>query len=278
MENAKSNGIYRYYKDTINFSDRSLQEIYDAMKEDGSESSSRDIINFWISNESRLRISEKLKADFSPVFVYHYVALLYYMMSLFSTRGLPYPRTLIFSGNGSRYIDNYITADLNSLEEIVRTVASKFYGSSVGKIEVVLPEYRKESTCYGGLYHKDGPEPEAVIYVGDGYSAEYSNVAKLKAAYKETVRPGVIKEVHKMNAVFVEVMKSLIANSTAETFNMDLVNSTVEDVVDNALESNYQRLVVEGCSDDEPFNDTLFFYPVIQGILKLTENCPKAKK
>lgn len=87
-----------------------------------------------------------------------------------------------------------------------------------------------------------------------------------------------IKEVHKMNAVFVEVMKSLIANSTAETFNMDLVNSTVEDVVDNALESNYQRLVVEGCSDDEPFNDTLFFYPVIQGILKLTENCPKAKK
>ena len=81
-----------------------------------------------------------------------------------------------------------------------------------------------------------------------------------------------------MNAVFIEVMKSLIAKSIAETFNLDIIGNTVEDVVENALESNYQRRVVEECSDDEPFNDTLFFYPVIQGILKLTENCPKAKK
>lgn len=278
MENAKANGIYRHYKDKINFSDKSLQEIYDSMKEDGSEVSSRDIINFWISNESRIRISEKFKTDFSPVFVYHYVALLYYMMSMFRARGLSYPRTLIFSGNGSRYIDNYITTDLNSLEEIVRTIASKFYGSSVGRIEIVLPEYRKESTCYGGLYHKDGPEPEAVVYIGDGVPANYINVAELKAAYKDKVKSRVINEVHKMNAVFIEVMKSLIAKSIAETFNLDIIGNTVEDVVENALESNYQRRVVEECSDDEPFNDTLFFYPVIQGILKLTENCPKAKK
>lgn len=280
VENSKQNGIYLHYKDSIKFpSNPQKDEIYKSMIDRGSEASSKDILNFWITNDRDLGISNKLREDFSPVFVYHYVALLYYMMSMFKARGLQYPRTIIFSGNGSRYLDNYITKDCKTLETIVKIVVSKvFADDNVEKIEIVLPEQRKESTCYGGLYHKDGQaEPESVVFVGDGPIAPSVTFSELKKRYSSEIKSGVIKQVQRMNAVYQYVMSELIKNTVVNPFDTIKLSETVSSIVETALESNYQKIIAES-SDEEAFNDSLFFYPVVQGIFKLTQVCPKAKK
>ena len=278
MTDSKANGIYEHYKNDIKFSDESLSEVYLSMIAPGSEASSKDIINLWINNDGELHLSDKFRIDFLPLFVYHYVALLHYMMTMFKVNGLKCPRTLIFSGNGSRYIDDYMTSDVSVLEEITEMVAISVYGISPDRIEIILPEERKESTCYGGLYHKDGvPEPKSVVYVGDGDNDNFTCVEELKKAYEKKVRPGVVAEVNKMNEVFFEVMRLLMKKALSEYYDIDVIKKVVTEVIQDSLDTNYQKTVVDGCCDNEPFNDTLFFYPVIQGLFKLTKECPKAK-
>lgn len=279
MTNSKENGIYAYYKEKVDISDDTLKSVYKSMAETSSDASSSDIINFWLNNRHAVKVVDRFGTDFKPVFAYHYVSLIYYMMSLFRVNKLEYPKTIIFSGNGSRYIDDFLS-DTKTLEEITSKVISKVYETDVTeKVELVLPEFRKECTCYGGLYHADSAEePASVVYVGDCSGREFENVAQLKKAYSAGLKMEVEGEVHKMNGIFDDVMKMLVQKGVSEPFKLEEIKRTVDDVVDNALESNFQKTVVEGCSDDEAFNDSLFFYSVIQGIFELTKACPKAKK
>lgn len=278
MTDSKENGIYTYYKDKVDISDDTLKIVYNSMIETSSQASSNDIINFWLNNRKYMRIVDKFGTDFKPVFAYHYVALMYYVMSMFKVNGLEYPKTLIFSGNGSRYIDDFLSGDVAVLKELTSKVIFSVYDTVSEKIELILPEYRKECTCYGGLYHKDEEDaPRPVVYVGNGKQTSFVTVEELKKAYP-SLKPDIEGEVHKMNGVFGEVMKSLVQNGASEPFKIDEIKKIVDGVVSNALESNFQKVVVDGSSDSEPFNDSLFFYPVIQGIFELTKVCPKAKK
>lgn len=100
----------------------------------------------------------------------------------------------------------------------------------------------------------------------------------MKAAYRDDLKTEIENEVHKMNGIFGRVMTMLVESGVSEPFKLDVIGGKVDEVVGNALESNFQKTVVDGCSDEEPFNDSLFFYPVIQGIFELTKVCPEAKK
>lgn len=123
--NARDNGIFKHYKDKIHFDTNELKELYEAMLK-SNHTSTRDIINLWISNDKETEISKKLRADHISTFVYHYTALVYYMSAMFKANGLPYPRTIIFSGNGSKYIDNYITDSKTCLKQITELIVSRY--------------------------------------------------------------------------------------------------------------------------------------------------------
>jgi hypothetical protein len=73
------------------------------------------------------------------------------MASLYKDNNLSAPKTIVFSGNGSKYIDNFITDDRDILKKLIDLVFSKVFGG-VHNVNVVLPSVRKEATCYGGLY------------------------------------------------------------------------------------------------------------------------------
>lgn len=280
MKNSRENGIFLRYRDKLDSSlTPALKEIYESMIAKDSGASSRDIINFWISDTKGLEIPSLFHRDFLPVFVYHFTASLYYIASLFKANGFEYPKTLIFSGNGSRYIDGYITDDKSVLENVAGMVTAVVYGLKNAEVEIVLPEERKETTCYGGLWCKGNyKDPTPVLYAGDGCGSEYEDVADLKRRYHGGMKENVVTEVRKMNAVFIDVMNFLIKKEVAATsVELDAVSKTINSGLSASLDANFQKNVEEQYKDSEQFKDTLFFYPVVQGIFELTKLLKDAK-
>ena len=257
--NARNNGIFNHYKDKINFETPELKELYESMLK-SNNTSTRDIINLWISNDRETEISKRLRKDHISTFVYHYTALVYYMASMFKA-----------SGNGSKYIDNYITDTVAFLKQITELVVSKVYNKPISDIELVLPDERKESTCYGGLYHRIGAaEPKPVVYLGDGENKEYKDVEAVNAAYTSGMKDKLSSEIAAMNRIYKEVLDALIQQSVIEQVDSAKMKDVVDSVVKDALISKYQTEILDKYMLQEPFNDTLFFLPVVEAILKLT--------
>ena len=50
---------------------------------------------------------------------------------MLKAKELSYPRTITFSGNGSRYIDQYITSNETLLAEVTHLVMSRVFGTEV---------------------------------------------------------------------------------------------------------------------------------------------------
>ena len=127
----------------------------------------KDIINFWLSNAEFCDIRKYLSSDFKPVFVYHLTSILFYMASMYKENNLTAPRTVVFSGNGSKYIDNSICSERRVLKQIIDLVFSRVFGGE-HNVHLELPNERKESTCYGGLYRDpNSPDVPEKVYQGD---------------------------------------------------------------------------------------------------------------
>lgn len=252
------------------FDTNELKELYEAMLK-SNHTSTRDIINLWISNDKETEISKKLRADHISTFVYHYTALVYYMSAMFKANGLPYPRTIIFSGNGSKYIDNYITDSKTCLKQITELIVSKVYETEISDMELVLPTERKESTCYGGLYHRaEAKEPKPVVYLGDGSNGEYKDVEAVNSAYSSGMKNKLANEIAAMNSIYKEVLDVLIQQSVIEQVDSARMKEVVDSVVNDALVSKFQTEILDKYMRQEPFNDTLFFLPVVEAVLQLT--------
>ena len=274
-ENAKGNenvnGIYSHYKDSIRFENKDLGKLYDDMNK-SEHTTTRDIINFWINNNSDCGIINKMKTDHPAVFAYHYTALIYYMASMFKTKELNYPRTITFSGNGSKYIDNFITSDKDILTELTSLIISKVYGKDkIGDIQLILPDYRKECTCYGGLYHQNNTEtPKQVLYMGDGTKNEYENVKDLKEAFNGCLRENIESEIDKLHQIYEIVLRYLIKQEEI-SIPVERMMKVVTSEVKDSLKTRFQTEIVNKYTNDEGFNDTLFFLPVVQSLFNLTK-------
>ncbi len=271
FKNSKKNGIYNRYKESINFYTESLRNLNSHMLSKD-ESTTQDIINFWISNNAETKIADKLRKDFSYAFAYHFTATMYYLASMLKAKTLSYPRTITFSGNGSRYIDQYITSNTELLTEITHLVMSTVFGTEINNIQIVLPEIRKESTCYGGLYHKEGAaHPMSVVYYGDGLAEECNDVDELVKKYSTSIKCNVISEVETMNAVYKQVLGLLIRKGVVDRqVSADAVLKLVNDGIADALDTKLQTEIIDVYSGQEQYNDTLFFIPVTEALLKLT--------
>ena len=236
------------------------------------ESTTQDIINFWISNNAETKIAYKLSTDFAFAFAYHFTATVYYLASMLKAKELSYPRTITFSGNGSRYIDQYITSNEALLTDVTHLVMSRVFGTEISDIQLVLPDIRNESTCYGGLYHKEGtPQPKSVVYYGDGSAYECEDVNELVNKYKTGIKANVIDKIETMNNIYKEVLgllirKGAVSGQIAADKVLDLVNTGIADILDSKLQTE----IIDVYSGQEQFNDTLFFIPITDALLQLT--------
>lgn len=266
---AKDNGIYKRYKDTLHFSNKNLETINEDFKiEKGVKT--KDIINFWLSNEKACDIIKLLNRDFKAVFAYHLTAILYYMASMYKDSGCEAPKTVVFSGNGSKYIDNFVCSDPRVLRKIINHVFSKVYGGE-HSINLELPKERKESTCYGGLYRDPNTDDvQEKVYQGDA-SLNYQTVGDINKRLTSLL-DALKKKYSEMAKLYKEVLDLLkqqqILDSTADT--TKYVEKAKEDM-STPFNTYYKTQVKERFSDETILHDSVFFIPVIDRIFEMTK-------
>ena len=269
--NDKQNGIYDRFVESIHFGDSEdeLEKLNISMRMDNTVST-KDIINFWLSNDDRSEISKKLKVSYKPLFLYHFASIVYYMASMYKAKGLACPRSVLFCGNGSKYIDGLLSSDKETIKEIVSTIFKEVYGE-IQSVQIILPEYRKESTCYGGLYRKTDVEvPEEFNFQGVS-DKEYENVESLIEAF-----PAMSKELNnsyeKFNMIYSKLLRILISKGEMDkNVDIDKVLHTVTDGMQDSLKKNFKTQVVQGMKGSEKYHDSVFFLPIIDNVLKLTK-------
>ncbi len=198
FDNDKGNGIYNKYVNTLHFSRPDIDELNKCFTVvDVDQHKTKDIINFWLSNDKYCDIKQRMSHDFKPVFIYHLTSILYYMACMYRDYKCEVPRTVVFSGNGSRYINEFICPDKSTLKKIINMVFSTVFGGE-HNVSLELPSERKESTCYGGLYRDAGAEdvPEK-IYQGDR-SANYDTVGDINKNF-DTLKASLMDKYEELN-------------------------------------------------------------------------------
>lgn len=267
--NVKENGIYRRYADNLRFTRQDLENLNECFKNVDSMKT-KDIINFWLTNEKYCDITRFLSNDFKPVFIFHLTSILFYMASMYKENGLDAPRTIVFSGNGSKYIDNFISSEHTALKKIVDMVFERVFGGS-HDVNIKLPKERKESTCYGGLYRdKNAPAVRDVVYQGDK-SKDYEKVGDIASNF-DTLKSALLTKYKDLASLYEQVLNMLkqqsIIDSMANT--TKYVTAAKEDM-GTPLSTYYKTQVREKYADEVSYNDSVFFLPVINKIFEMTK-------
>lgn len=269
FENVKENGIYQRYADNLRFTRKDLEDLnewykhVDVMK-------TKDIINFWLTNEKFCDISRLLSNDYKPVFIYHLTSILFYMAYMFKENNLAAPRTIVFSGNGSKYIDRFISSEFLVLKKIIDLVFKQVFGGKQD-VNIKLPEERKESTCYGGLYRD--PNAAAVrdiVYQGDK-SKDYENVGDININF-ESLKSALLVKYEELASLYKEVLNMLKQQNIIDGMaNLSKYVSAAEEDMGTPLSTYYKTQVKEKYADEVIYNDSVFFLPVINKIFNMTK-------
>ena len=195
--------------------------------------------------------------------------IIYYAATMYKYKGYAAPRSIVFSGNGSRYIDNFITEDNTLIERVVTSIFSKVYGT-VDNIHIVMPDIRKESTCYGGLYRPVNAEDvPAVIY--HGVDMEYDNVGQMNA--DSTLQNKLLLKYKEMNDLYGEVLDILKRGCVIDnSVDLNLFKNNAKTNYKENLSTHYLTDVRQKyTNDDDVCNDVAFFIPVVDKIFEMTK-------
>lgn len=267
FSNARENGIYNKYIGNLIWEDKDLGKLESEMQTNKNCSTS-DIINFWLSNSKDNGIIDKLHDDYLPLFAYHFTAIIYFIAKLYKYKDYASPRTIVFSGNGSRYIDDFVTDDIVLLEKVVTEIFKSVYGE-VASIHVVLPDTRKESTCYGGLY-RPASEVEAPEVIYHGVSKEYENVAQMNQ--DANLLPSLLNDYKEMNNLYSSVL-DILKQGGAIDRSLDVRPFKAEATKDYEanLKTHYRSDIEQNYDPEDVCNDSVFFIPIVDKIFELTK-------
>lgn len=271
MLDACDNGIYQYYKDKIVFKSSELKELNNYLLSKSTKSTTKDIINFWLEHDDETDISSELQKNYRPLFLYHFASIIFYMAEMLKSKGLHCPRAILFSGNGSKYIDNFITNNIDILQDLIMIILKEEFPDNDNTIQLILPSYRKESTCYGGLYREDS-DSSAIPYVFVGIDdKQYKNVEEIKLDFENGLCDKLYSQVVKLNKLYIEMLRCMIEKLNLEGIKMDEIEKTISKNIREALRTDFQKEILGKYDLSMPFGDSLFFLPIVDQILKLTK-------
>ena len=237
------------------------QEPYLTAKRDESKYSSEDVINFWLGNNSfNFARESRLRKDYKPAFITHLYAILYHIAQVMKSEEKILPNALIFSGNGSKYIE-YIGVEVvkqvagaafalvyaNDAREAEDVAAANSgitishdqteegfnYEQFVSNLIIKVPNATlsgKEKTAVGGLkIRRDGMnliEPPKKVYYGELLSEHSTYITKAK---KDLVTIDEASNLPRLNEEFV----MSICN------NIDNMQTGLRNLFDNLQLSTY---------------------------------------
>ena len=217
------------------------------------------------------------------VFIYFYVTLIYYVAQMMRQRGLQKPRSVMFSGTGSKVLD--IVGTKRDLDLISQAVFEQVYGEKYDQdgFSVVMERNEpKQITCRGALMQvRDDSGCESADKLNrllDDFSTplkyNYSMVEKQRLTYDDMesadVRQQIVAAVRQYNDFFCRlcdeihvVDRFLVDNKSLQRFK-ELVNKDLDHHLLNGW--NFVNKNADDKNGSDPIEDTVFFYPIIGSI------------
>lgn len=276
----KRNGIYLKLKEQVfrDLSTTELEAANEAYCADGSFASSDEIINFWLAHDNLTKATDKLNhSDFRLSYLLHLCAIVYHNLKLIKIKNRVPPTCIIFSGNGSKYVD--LIGKVNTIEKIWGFFARKLFNENIRNPQVILPsENRKEATCYGGLYLKT---PNTVRTNENYLGFENSNEKYFKYRDIENNQSLVFTKTLGAFNEFIEWFFQM--NDTTElnfrnefgiTTKISPLKKFLIDIAYENLLTGYRKRL-EQVDLEDPITDSIFYYPLIALIFIVNEISPE---
>ncbi len=217
------------------------------------------------------------------IFIYFYVTLIYYVARMMKHRGIGKPRSVMFSGTGSKVLD--IVGQQRELDLLTQAVFERVYGEryDADGFSVVMERNEpKQITCRGALMQvreqKGCAQVTELNRLMDSFDSRlkynYSMIFKETLTYddmeRDDVRQAVIAEVRTFNDFFIRLCDDI---HVADRFLVDYGSlQRFKEVVNKDLEHhlvngwNFINKNQEDRNGAELIEDTVFFYPVIGSI------------
>lgn len=229
--------------------------------------------NLRLSEDGRLKV----------VFIYFYAALIYYVARMMRHRALQKPRSVMFSGTGSKVLD--IVGAQRELDLLSQAIFERVYGEPYGADGFSVLMERKEPkqiTCRGALMQvrdQSGlASVEELNRMMDGFDSSlkyhFTCIPQEKLTYadmdKPEVRAEIVKAVQQFNDFFLRLMDDMHAvdRFLIDQQSMRRFRKLVGKDLDHHLLNGW-NFVNKNEPDREPtdeIEDTVFFYPIIGSI------------
>lgn len=217
------------------------------------------------------------------IFIYFYVTLVYYVASMMKQRRLAKPRSIMFSGTGSKVLD--IVGSNRDLDLISQAVFERVYGEKydVDGFSVVMERKEpKQITCRGALMQvRDDTgcvSVERLNKMLDDFDTplkyNFSMISTEKLTYDDMAsaetRQQLVDAVRQYNDFFCRlcdeihvVDRFLVDNKSLLRFK-ELVNKDLEHHLLNGWA--FVNKNADDKNGSDPIEDTVFFYPIIGSI------------
>lgn len=217
------------------------------------------------------------------VFIYFYASLIYYVAAMMKHRGIAMPRSVMFSGTGSRVLD--IVGSKRELDLLSAAIFERVYGQhydSDGFSVIMERKEPKQITCRGALMQvRDASGCASVDELNrlmDSFDSQlkynYSAIAKEPLTYADmddkSTRVEIVDAVRQFNNFFCQlcddihvVDRFLVDNQSLIHFK-ELVNKDLEHHLLNGW--NFVNKNEPDRNATDLIEDALFFYPIIGSI------------
>lgn len=290
----------KYFKDLFNNDDDKYGELNGILDDIIEKRKSEDINAFFFSieqnrivkNNDTFSYNQKLNEDYTRkiIFIYFYATIIYYVARTMYHRQLCKPRSVMFSGTGSKVLD--ILGNKEDLNLITQTIFEMIYNEkydSDGFSVIIEKDEPKQITCRGALMQvRDNIGCESVYELNRLMSNldtpmkyNYSMISKECLTYDDMnnadIHNEIIYSVKTYNDFFISLCERihvndifLVDNKSMQTFR-EVMNKNIEHHLVNGW--TYMNKNVDDKNDDDIIEDTVFFYPII-GIIRnnLIEN------
>lgn len=277
FNSEKTNGIYLALKNHISEMLRKTElkkANEDYCSDNNSFAGSDEIINFWIANNNITGILDRLKSgEFRLSYLLHLSALIYQTLKLLKVNNQIPPTCIIYSGNGSKYID--LIHDAKCIEKIWGYFARKIFDDNISNPQVILPqENRKEATCYGGLFV---PQPAANINVENylGFEKQGEKYQKYRDIENDKVNVfnRTIVAVNEFINWFFEMNESKDLNFRIQFGIESKLNSIKKYMIEKSEENLNLGFIkrLEQVDKDDFISDSIFYYPIVGLIYKINK-------
>ena len=217
------------------------------------------------------------------IFIYFYSALIFYVASVMRRRHLEKPRSVMFSGTGSKVLD--IVGSPRDIDQLTQSIFERVYGDRYdadGFSVVMERKEPKQITCRGALMQVR--DARGCLQVSDLNRLMDSFDSNLKVndslldrptlSYddmdKPEVRAQIVDKVREFNDFFIRlcddiqiVDRFLVDYGSLQQFKV-LVNKDLEHHLINGW--NFVNKNQDEKNGSDPIEDTVFFYPIIGSI------------